>query len=82
MQLVSKKKKGARLKHPPHLKVKGFFVANAIRQKEVADILNIAPTTLNQKLNGYLHFTFDEVEKICDEYGVGPEIFLTRDIAQ
>jgi len=82
VQIVSKKKKGARLKHPPHLKVKGFFVANAIRQKEVADILNIAPTTLNQKLNGYLHFTFDEVEKICDEYGVGPEIFFTRDIAQ
>jgi transcriptional regulator with XRE-family HTH domain len=82
VQLVSKKKKGARLKHPPHLKVKGFFVANAIRQKEVADILNIAPTTLNQKLNGYLHFTFDEVEKICDEYGVSPEIFLTRDIEQ
>ena len=82
MQIVSKKKKGARLKHPPHLKVKGFFVANAIRQKEVADILNIAPTTLNQKLNGYLHFTFDEVEKICDEYGVSPEIFLTRDIEQ
>jgi len=77
----SKSKKG-RIKHPPHLKVKGFFVANAIRQKEVADLLNIAPTTLNQKLNGYLHFTFDEVEKICDEYGVGPEIFLTRDIAQ
>ena len=76
------KSKSRRIKHPPHLKVKGFFVANAIRQKEVADILNIAPTTLNQKLNGYLHFTFDEVEKICDEYGVGPEIFLTRDIAQ
>lgn len=79
MRSVSKRR---RIKHPPHLKVKGFFVANAIRQKEVADILNIAPTTLNQKLNGYLHFTFDEVEKICDEYGVSPEIFLTRDIEQ
>lgn len=74
--------KRRRVKHPPHLKVKGFFVAKDIRQKEVAELLNIAPTTLNQKLNGYLHFTFDEVEKICDEYGVGPDIFFTRDIAQ
>ena len=79
MRSMSKRK---RVKHPPHLKVKGFFVANDIRQKEVADLLNIAPTTLNQKLNGYLHFTFDEVEKICDEYDVSPDIFFTRDIAQ
>lgn len=74
--------KRSRIKHPPHLKVKGFFVANDIRQKEVAELLNIAPTTLNQKLNGYLHFTFDEVEKICDEYRVSPDIFFTREIAQ
>ena len=79
MRSQSKRK---RVKHPPHLKVKGFFVAKDIRQKEVAELLNIAPTTLNQKLNGYLHFTFDEVEKICDEYGVGPDIFFTREIAQ
>ncbi len=74
--------KRRRVKHPPHLKVKGFFVAKDIRQKEVAELLNIAPTTLNQKLNGYLHFTFDEVEKICDEYGVSPDIFFTREVAQ
>ena len=74
--------KSRRIKHPPHLKVKGFFVVKDIRQKEVAELLNIAPTTLNQKLNGYLHFTFDEVEKICDEYRVSPDIFFTREIAQ
>lgn len=74
--------KHRRIKHAPHLKLKGYFVANAIRQSQVADLLNISPTTLNQKLNGYLHFNFDEVEKICDEYGIGPEIFLTRKVAQ
>lgn len=79
MKTASKSK---RIKHAPHLKVKGFFIANAVRQKQVADLLNIAPTTLNQKLNGYLHFTLDEVEKICDEYGIDPVIFLTRKVAQ
>ena len=58
MLSVSKRR---RIKHPPHLKVKGFSLPTP-SVKEVADILNIAPTA-KPKLNGYLHFTFDEVEK-------------------
>jgi len=77
---MAQKKKNKRLKHAPHLQVKGFFVANGIRQHEVAEMLNISPVTLNQKLNGYLHFSFGEVEKICRKYGVKPDIFLTQEL--
>ena len=56
------KSKSRRIKHPPHLKVKGFFVANGIRQKEVADLLNIAHVTLNQKLNGYLPVSYTHLD--------------------
>lgn len=68
-------KKKANLKHQPHSKFKGFLVENKIRQRTIADLLGISPVTLNQKINGYLHFTFDEVEKICDAYSINPEIF-------
>lgn len=75
-------KTAKRIKHLPHLKLKGFFITNGIKQKEVARALNISPVTFNQKLNGYLHFTFDEVERICDLYGVNPDIFLTKKLTE
>lgn len=65
------------LKHEPHYKFKGFLIEHQIRQKSVAGLLNLSPVTVNQKINGSLHFTFDEVEKICEEYEIQPEIFLT-----
>lgn len=70
------------LKHQPHNKFKGFLIENRIRQKTVAELLGISPVTLNQKINGTLHFTFDEVEKICDAYDLNPEIFLTQKVTQ
>lgn len=71
-------KKKLKLKHQPHDKFKGFLVENKIRQRTVAEMLGISPVTLNQKINGYLHFTFAEVEKICNEYKIDPSIFLTK----
>lgn len=71
-------KRKIKLKHEPHYKFKGFLIENRISQKEVAKHLNISPVTVNQKINGTLHFTFDEVERICNEYGTKPDIFLTR----
>ena len=78
MQNKTKRK----LKHAPHLQFKGFLVANNIRQNEVAEMLNISPVTLSHKINGHLHFTFSEIEKICDEYGVMPDLFLTQKVEQ
>lgn len=66
------------LKHEPHFKFKGFLSENHIKQRNIADLLNLSPVTINQKINGSLHFSWGEVEKICDEYGIMPEIFLTR----
>ncbi len=70
--------KGRRgIKHEPHLRFKGYLVANDIRQGKIAELLNISRVTLNQKLNGYQHFKFNEVEKICREYDITPDIFYT-----
>ncbi len=74
---MPRKRKGKpKLKHPPHLRVKGLLVERGLKQKDIADLLNLNVATVNQKLNGYLHFTFAEVEKICFEYDVRPDIFL------
>lgn len=72
--------KKSRKKHVPHLRFKGFLVAHGITQKEVAKLIGITDTTLSLKINGYLHFTFDEVERICNEYGIMPEIFLAKEL--
>lgn len=75
------KKRKTKMKHQPHQKFKGFLIENKIRQIEVAKLLGISPVTLNQKINGSLHFTFDEVETICEYYDIKPEIFLTKKVA-
>jgi len=67
-------------KHKPHIKFKMFLVANKITQREIASLLGITEQTLSRKINGTLHFKFVEVEKICNKYGIMPEIFLTREL--
>jgi len=69
-------------KHLPHLKFKGYLVENKIRQTEIAKLLHLSPVTVNQKINGSLCFTFPEVELICDEYNISPNLFLTKKVAQ
>lgn len=71
-------KKKTTLKHEPHDRFKGFLIENRISQKNVANLLNISPVTINQKINGSLHFTFDEVERICNEFSIKPDIFLSK----
>jgi transcriptional regulator with XRE-family HTH domain len=73
---MARKKKRV-LKHPPHKLFKGWLYANSIKQKEIAELLNLSPVTVNQKLNGTLSFTWSEVELICNTYELEYEIFKT-----
>ena len=65
------------LKHPPHRKLKGYWVSEGIKQKEVAELLGITNATLSKKINGHAHFNWQEVQRICNEYDIKPDIFLT-----
>jgi transcriptional regulator with XRE-family HTH domain len=51
---------------------------NRIKQKEVAKLLNVSHVTVSQKINGTLDFSFSEVEKICQHYGIELDIFSTK----
>lgn len=70
------------LKHPPHNKFKAYLVENGIKQSKIAKLLHVTPVTVNKKINGSLCFSFPEVELICDEYKISPNLFLTRNVAQ
>lgn len=74
-------RKNSYLKHEPHYRFKAYLVENKIRQKDLAKLLNLSPVTVNQKINGTLHFTFCEVETICETYSIMPDIFLKRKVA-
>ncbi|WP_333638557.1 helix-turn-helix domain-containing protein [Tissierella praeacuta] len=57
-------------------KVKGFLVENGIRQKYVANMLNMSISTFNNKLNGIGDFTITDVKKMCAELEIKADIFF------
>lgn len=58
-------------------KLKGFLVEKNIKQKDVAELLNMTISTFNKKLNGTgADFTMQEARLICMKYNVKAEIFF------
>lgn len=52
------------------LKFKAWLVEHNIKQKEVAELLELDQSNLNLKLNGKQEFTVHQIKKICDTYGL------------
>jgi len=79
---IKANKQYKRKRYNPHLKLKAFMVENQITHQEMAELLGISRPTVSLKINGYNAFTWDEVEKICQEYNVMPDVFLTSKVAR
>lgn len=47
-------------------KLKGKIKEEGFSQKEIAEYLNIAPSTFSLKINGIVFFGADEIEKIAE----------------
>ena len=62
-------------KHEPYIRLKVDLIKNKIRIQDIASLLNISRGYLSRKINGDEEFTFEEVEKICDEHKISPELF-------
>ena len=60
------KKTKKTLKHSPYNNLKGKLAEKGLKQKDLAILLGLSPVTINQKINGYLEFTYTEVEQISD----------------
>lgn len=57
-------------------KVKGYLVEHGIKQKDVAKLLGMTVTTVNNKLNGIGDFSMKDVRIMCKKLGISSELFL------
>lgn len=60
----------------PEKKFKGWCAAHGVRVKDIAELLDIAPSNAGEKINGKQNFTLSQVKIICEKYGVSADIFL------
>lgn len=56
-------------------KLKGLIVSRDETQAQLAEVLNINPTTLNQKINNRARFFSDEMTIIKEHYNLTAEEF-------
>jgi len=73
-----KRKNKVELKHPPYRDFKAYLAQNGIKQNDVARLIGVRPQTLSKKINGYLHFSYPEIEAICDEYNLSADFFRSK----
>lgn len=60
-----------------NLKFKGWLAENGIKQKEIAELLGIDISNLNEKVNGKQEFTVPQIRLICQTYNVSADIFIS-----
>jgi transcriptional regulator with XRE-family HTH domain len=58
------------------LKFKGYCTEHQIKQKDIAELLNISVQSVNRKINGKEPFTLDQVKTICTHYGISADEYF------
>lgn len=58
------------------LKFKGYCAEHNIKQSEIAELLGIAVSNVNKKLNGKEPFTLEQVKIICQHYHISADIYF------
>lgn len=59
-----------------NLKFKGWLAENGIKQKEIAELLKIDVSNVNEKINGKQEFTAPQMRIICETYNISADIFM------
>lgn len=60
----------------PNLKFKGWLVEHGIKQSEIAELLDIDLSNVNEKLNGKQDFTTAQIRTLCQKYDISSDIFF------
>lgn len=60
-----------------NLKFKGWLAEHGIKQSEIAELLDIDISNVNQKINGKQEFTVPQIRAICNKYNISADIFLS-----
>lgn len=59
------------------LKFKAYCAEHEIKQKEIADVLGIkSVSNVSLKINGKQPWTLEQVQTLCQHYGISADIFL------
>jgi len=59
-----------------NLRFKGWLAENGISQKEIAEVLGITVSNLNEKVNGKQEFTAPQMRTLCQKYNISADLFL------
>lgn len=59
-----------------NLKFKAWLVEHGIKQSDLAELLDLDISNVNEKVNGKQEFTMPQVKLICAKYGLSADIFL------
>lgn len=59
-----------------NLKFKAWLVEHGIKQSDLAELLELDLSNVNEKVNGKQEFTMQQVKTICAKYGLSADIFL------
>ena len=57
-------------------KFKGYCVENGIRQKDICKILGLSESVVNQKMNGRLDWTLEQVRTLCKHFNISADIYF------
>lgn len=75
--MEGKRAKGARCRYAPYSKLKAWMSENGVRQKDMAELLGVGISAINQKLNATGgDFSMAEVRKICEHYRISADSFF------
>ena len=58
------------------LEFKAWLAAHKVKQKELAELLDLSPYSVYKKVNGKEDFTLPQIRTICEKYGISADIFL------
>lgn len=64
----------------PYLKFKTYLLENGIKHKEIADIINVKPSTFSNKINKIgSNFSLDEASLICSVLDIDMSEYFFND---
>lgn len=58
------------------LKFKAYCVSHKVKQSEIAELLDINLSNVNEKLNGKQPFTLNQVKILCEHYGISADEYF------
>ena len=58
------------------LRFKGYCASHNIKQAEIAEVLGIKVTNVNEKINGKQPFTLEQVKILCAHYQISADEYF------